>query len=129
VKDTEAAPKKDRAAQLKEMNMKRFMTAMTALLAVTLLGSTAASAQPFRPGPYGARGFERHDFVRYSPRHHWVRGDRFFAPSYRYVVVDDWYRMHLRRPPFGARWIRYGDEFLLVAPTGFILDVRTPFYW
>jgi len=107
--------------------MKRLLSAV---LAVTLLGGTAASAQPFHPGPFGPRGFERHDFVRYAPRHRvWVRGDRFYAQNHRYVVVNDWRRMHLRRPPYGYHWVRYNDDFLLVAlTTGLILDVMMNHY-
>jgi Ni/Co efflux regulator RcnB len=100
--------------------MKRLITAV---LALTLLGGTAASAAtfynlgPFPPG---------HVHVRYMPRHHaWVRGDYFTMPYGRYIVVSDWHRHHLRRPPVGYRWVRYGDELLLVARrTGLILDVR-----
>ena len=112
--------------------MKRLMSAV---LAATLLAGSAASAQPFHPGPFGPprfdrhERFERHEFVRFTPRHVWVRGERFYAPSYRYFVVNDWYRWQLRRPPFGYHWVRYGDEFLLVAlSTGLVVDVMySPF--
>jgi len=97
---------------------------MSAVLAATLLAGTAASAQPFHPGPFGPHRFARHDVVRFAPRHVWVRGERFYAPSYRYLVVNDWYRWNLRRPPYGYHWVRSGDDFLLVAlSTGLILDV------
>ena len=104
---------------------------ISAVLALTLLGGTAATAAPFHPGPFGPPGLARHDVVRYAPRHHvWVRGDRFYAPGYRYVVVNDWYRFHLRRPPYGYHWVRYGDDFLLVAlTTGFIADVMYGPFW
>ena len=100
--------------------MKRLITAV---LALTLLGGTAASAAPFsNPGPFPPG----HIHVHYAPRPHvWIRGERFVMPVSRYVVVSDWHRHHLRRPPVGYRWVRYGDDFLLVSRfNGMILDVR-----
>lgn len=100
--------------------MKRLITAV---LALTLLGGTAASAAPFHNhGPFPSG----HARVHYVPRHHvWIRGDHFRMPYGRYIVVSDWHRHHLRRPPIGYRWVRYGDEFLLVSRyNGLILDVR-----
>jgi Ni/Co efflux regulator RcnB len=66
----------------------------------------------------------RHPHAR-AGRPHWSRGDRlyrdYWGPRY---YVHDWHRYHLRRPPRGYRWVRVGDEFLLVAiSTGIIMDV------
>src|SRR5215831_4318607 len=54
----------------RKTKMKRMISAV---LALTLLGGTAATAAPFHPGPFGPPGLARHDVVRYAPRHHvWV---------------------------------------------------------
>jgi len=103
--------------------MKTMKRLITAVLAITLLGGTAASAAPFyNPGPFPPDRV----VVRHMPRHHvWIRGDRFAMPYGRYIVVSDWHRHHLRRPPMGYRWVRFGDELLLVSRhNGLILDVR-----
>ena len=99
--------------------MKRLLSAVMAL---TLLGGTAAIAAPFHHKPIHARYVS----VHYMPRHHvWIRGERFLVPHRHYVVLHDWHRYHLRRPPIGYRWVRYGDNLLLVSRrSGFILDVR-----
>ena len=104
--------------------MKRLLSAMMAL---TLLGGTAAIAAPihpvrFVPGPTVVHS----TVVHYAPRPDvWIRGERFLVPSAQYVVLYDWNRYHLRRPPYGYRWVRHGRNFLLVSrANGFILDVR-----
>jgi Ni/Co efflux regulator RcnB len=99
--------------------MKRLLSAVMAL---TLLGGTAATAAPFHHGPF----IPGPTHVHYMPRPHvWIRGERFLMPHRHYIVLRDWHRYHLRRPPVGYRWVRYGDEFLLVSRhNGLILDVR-----
>ena len=99
--------------------MKRLLSA---IIALTLLGGTAATAAPFHHGPYVTGAVH----VQYMPRPHvWIRGERFMVPHRNYIVVSDWHRYHLRRPPVGYRWVRYGDDLLLVSRfNGTILDVR-----
>ena len=99
--------------------MKRLLSAVMAL---TLLGGTAATAAPFHHKPIRAG----HVSVHYVPRPHvWIRGERFLVPHRHYIVLHDWRRHHLRRPPVGYRWVRYGRDFLLVSRhNGLILDVR-----
>jgi Ni/Co efflux regulator RcnB len=49
-------------------------------------------------------------------------------PSYEAFVIDEYWRFHLRRPPYGYHWVRTGDEFLLVSiATGQIFDVVSGF--
>ena len=63
-----------------------------------------------RPGPYYGHG-------------HWARGHRYGGPRY---YVNNWDYYHLRRPPYGYRWVRADNDFLLVAvTTGLILDIAT----
>jgi Ni/Co efflux regulator RcnB len=77
----------------------------------------------FRRGAYrGPRGYV------YRP----VRIGYRFAPAYygrSYWIADPWtYR--LRRPAAGLRWIRYGNDAVLVnMRTGRVVDVNTGFFW
>ena len=96
-------------------------------LAVALLGSTAAIAQP---GQFGTQdryeGYRGNPGVRMaSPRY--SRGDRV-PDQYRHnqqYAVDDWRARHLRKPPRGYRWVRDDNNnyFLAAAATGLILDL------
>jgi Ni/Co efflux regulator RcnB len=57
------------------------------------------------------------------PAKAWRRGG-YLPPSYPGVVVQNFARYHLRRPPDGYNWVREGNELLLVsAGTGLIFDV------
>ena len=41
-------------------------------------------------------------------------------------MLDEYWRFHLRRPPYGYHWVQVGGEFLLVSvSTGLIFDVVT----
>jgi Ni/Co efflux regulator RcnB len=119
------------------MEKEMLKTLMTGALALSMWGgATAASAQPWHPvernriervdhrdfDRFEGRRFDRDDF-RFG-NHRWVRGERFVPVYGRSFVVGDWYRYHLRRPPYGYHWVRYGDDFLLVAiGTGIIADM------
>ncbi len=124
------------------MEKKMLKTLMTGVLALSLLGATAAGAEPWhsRSVPvaerFGHRDFnrwerrdfdrrwDRDDFYRHGWNHRWVRGERFYPVYGRSFVVDDWYRYRLRRAPYGYHWVRYGDDFLMVAiGTGIIADI------
>ena len=128
-----------------------FKTLVTGALVLSLLGATAATAnaQSWHPGPgsmmmhdrfehrdydrYERRDFDRfghRDFDRFGGDHRWVRGERFYPVYGRSYVVGDWYRYHLSRPPYGYHWVRYGDDFLLVAlGSGIIADVLLNSYY
>ncbi|MGE3690338.1 MAG: RcnB family protein [Novosphingobium sp.] len=75
-----------------------------------------------RPAYVGPRGY------RYRPV--WV-GYRFNPVFYssRYWINDFWvYR--LPRPAAGLRWIRYGNDVVLVnMRTGRVVQVHTAFFW
>jgi len=96
-------------------------------LAMSLLGSTAAVAQPGYP-----RGQDRYEGYRGNP------GVRMTAPRYsrgdrvpdqyrrdRQYVVGDWRQRHLRKPPRGYHWVRDDNDnyFLAGVATGVILDL------
>ena len=103
--------------------MKKALIAATAL--IIAFGSTAvAQPQPPAPGQPGrfAPRPEGHPPSQHRPR--WSAGDRL-PNQYRHPqsYVDDWNRRGLRRPPKGYRWVRYEDNFFLVAiATGVILE-------
>ena len=53
----------------------------------------------------------------------WRRG-AYLPPSYQGYVVDEYWRFHLRRPPYGYHWVQVGDDYLLVSvSTGVIFDI------
>jgi Ni/Co efflux regulator RcnB len=108
---------------------------LSAALALSLLGSSAALAQPngdhhdnggysqgrddHRDGDRGRDDRSRHDRGdRHDNGRHWARGQRL-PPAYyqnRTYYVD--YRAHhLRRPPSGYRWVQVDDNYALVAIT------------
>lgn len=93
-------------------------------LALSLLGATTtAEAQSFRGGrDDGFRNNGRHEVIRDRDfGRHWNRGDRF---SGRHVVVNNWNRYNLRRPPRGYHWVRHNNDFLLAAiASGLIADI------
>ena len=73
-------------------------------------------------GPPPVAYYGRPDFrLGYSP---WARGG-YLPPVYRRsVIVYDYPRYHLRRPPPGYAWRRVGDDYVLAAlATGLILEV------
>ncbi len=107
---------------------------ITAALAISLLGSTAALAQPGRNdrGPPGNNDQSRYDGYRSNPgvrmsAPRFSRGDRV-PDQYRnnrQYVVNDWQQRHLRKPPRGYHWVRDDNDnyFLAAMTTGIILDL------
>jgi Ni/Co efflux regulator RcnB len=87
---------------------------------------------PRRPGHFWHRGTWRARI--HAPAYRWPRGRHyrvwaigailppiFFAPDYYY---GDYARLGLQAPPPGYRWVRYGDDLLLVnLRTGEVEDV------
>lgn len=52
----------------------------------------------------------------------WRSGQRL--PPNLGGYVEDWGRLHLRRPPYGYHWFAAGDQYMLVSDsTGLIFDV------
>lgn len=114
-----------------------------AVIALTLLGSTAVFAQT---GQFGSeqrqvqaqnriigesqsdKGYAqdksdretRSNEVRDNP--HWSRGDRL-PPEYRssQYVVSDWKASHLRQPPRGYHWVRVNNQYVLAAVAGGVI--------
>ncbi|MGN6549786.1 MAG: RcnB family protein [Pararhizobium sp.] len=86
--------------------MKRFVIAVTAL---SMLAPAAAFAAPRHDDHKPPHGMHK-------PMHrgdrHWSRGHAL-PSQYRGHSVD-YHRYHLRRPGHGQRWVRVGNEYLLI---------------
>lgn len=125
--------------------MKRLVTAAVAL---SLLGGSAALAQPYgherdrapdqrgyNQQGYDQRGGDQRGYDQrgnghdrghhYGQQRRWARGERLPAQYYsnRSYYVD--YRAHhLRRPPYGYRWVQVDNNYLMVAAaTGLIAQI------
>lgn len=105
-------------------------------LCALALAPTAAAADPdhgrapgghWDNGRHGDRGPEWHgDGPGWRPQPGWRqfrRGERFYperAPNY--VVIEDYRRyQRLRPPPRGYRWVRSGNDALLIGITSGIV--------
>ena len=102
-----------------------------AIVAVSLLGSTAAMADSWQSRDYRWHHkqermhdkWEREQMKRAYHRERaeqreydrWVRGQAF-PSEYRYnrYIVSDYSRYNLRRPPVGYNWYRADDNYVLV---------------
>jgi Ni/Co efflux regulator RcnB len=106
--------------------MQRLLSiSLAAALALTAIGGTAASAQPYQPGPppgYGhPHGPPGYDHPYGPPGYGWHRGDHYHGDRY---VVRDYGRYHLRYPPPGYEWVQNGGQFVLIAvASGVIADI------
>jgi Ni/Co efflux regulator RcnB len=131
-----------RNALIKEEVMKRLITAT---LALSLLGTSAALAAPPMEGPmqFAQRGPDRgpypfpdryrgynRDPGYYRDRDDYYRDDyppRFERGAYfrdRGYVVSNWDSYRLHRPPRGYHWVYADGQFLLVAiASGLIADI------
>ena len=102
-------------------------------IALALAGASVAFTG-LAATPASAEGFRGHDRGRYeqvntrvvvknrSNNHNrfqarrWQRGERFdrrYASNY--VVISNPYRYHLRNAPYGYRWVRSGNDAVLIA--------------
>jgi Ni/Co efflux regulator RcnB len=108
---------------------KKMKKLIGATLALTLLGATAAVAQPYGydrndRGIYDNRGFDwnNRDGRFYDGRDfNWRRGMMF--RNHGRFVVRDWWRHGLYRPNRNQHWVQHGRTFLLVNRRGIVVDV------
>jgi Ni/Co efflux regulator RcnB len=120
-----------------EKKMKKIALALAgASVALTGLAATPAAAADFRGNDRGrheqvqtrvvqTRSFERNRFARNDNRfrndsrfqaRRWNRGDRFDSRyASNYMVISDPYAYNLRPAPYGYRWVRSGNDAVLVA--------------
>ncbi|MDF3025589.1 MAG: hypothetical protein K0R10_2950 [Alphaproteobacteria bacterium] len=106
-------------------------TILGAIVAVSLLGSTAAMADSWQSRDYRWHKkqerihdkWEREQYKQFKREraedrrayNRWVRGHAL-PSEYRYnrYIVSDWDRYHLRRPPVGYNWYRADNNYVLV---------------
>lgn len=96
--------------------MKRFVIAVTAL---SMLAPAAALAAP-RHDDHRPHAVQKHVTVKKKVvTRRWSRGHRL-PSEYRSHAVD-YRRYHLRRPGHGERWVRVGNEYLLITITSGVI--------
>jgi Ni/Co efflux regulator RcnB len=97
--------------------MKRLLLATVAL---SLLAAPAAFAQPqdFHHRDHRPTHVVKKKVIVKKTR--WQRGHRL-PRGQHYVVVKDYGRYHLRRPPHGQHWVRVDNQYLLVGITSGII--------
>jgi Ni/Co efflux regulator RcnB len=115
-----------------EMDMKKIALALAgASVALTGLAATPAAAADFRGHDRGryeqvqTRRVVTNRFVTNNHRfrndnrfqqRRWNRGDRFDSRyAMNYMVISNPGYYHLRQAPYGYRWVRSGDNAVLVA--------------
>jgi len=101
--------------------MKRLVLATVAL---SLLAAPAAFAQPqdfHHKRPNHTHVMKKKMVTKkVVTRRNWQRGHQL-PHGQRYVVVNDYGRYHLRRPPHGQHWVRVDNQYLLVGITSGII--------
>jgi Ni/Co efflux regulator RcnB len=104
----------------------------TTLVASPLLAAIPASAQArheqttVRQGPNGRTVVTKKTVVRQNPNRAWRAGERFDrnrAQNYRVITTYRNYR--LAAPPRGSRWVRSGNDALLINARGNVVQVRS----
>jgi Ni/Co efflux regulator RcnB len=97
--------------------MKRLVLATVAL---SLLAAPAAFAKPqdYRHNDHRTTHVVKKKVIVKKTR--WQRGHRL-PHGQHYVVVKDYGRYHLRRPPRGQHWVRVDNQYLLVGITSGII--------
>jgi Ni/Co efflux regulator RcnB len=97
--------------------MKRLVLATVAL---SLLAAPAAFAQPrdFHHRDHRSTHVVKKKVIVKKVR--WQRGHRL-PHGQHYVVIRDYGRYHLRRPPRGQHWVRVDNQYLLVGITSGII--------
>jgi Ni/Co efflux regulator RcnB len=109
--------------------MKRFLTAAIAL---SLIGGSAAMAQPYGNDRHDRRD-ERHDSRSDNGRHDnglhrghnkWAKGQRLPSEYRTRGHYVDYRRHHLRAPPRGYQWVQVDNRYMMVAlTTGLIASI------
>lgn len=101
--------------------------AATAMTTSPMVASQAQAAhqrevrQVVKHGPHG-RTVTRTTVVRKDDHRRWAKGQRFdrrYATNYR--VIDNYRGYRLNAPPRGYRWVRSGNDAVLIAITSGII--------
>lgn len=88
-------------------------------------GARHPGPPPHAHGPRHAPRGPAHHARGVGPKHQWYAGTRV-PPQYRGSrhVVHDWRGHRLHQPPRGHHWVRYGNDYMLVAiATGVITQL------
>jgi Ni/Co efflux regulator RcnB len=116
--------------------MKRLLTAAMVL---SLVGGSAAMAQPYhndrhdsrnerhddRNDRYGNDRYDRHDNGQHRGQYKkWARGQRLPSEYRTRGHYVDYRRHHLRAPPRGYQWVQVNNDYMMVAlATGLIASI------
>lgn len=95
---------------------------IVAAIASTLLLASVAEAQQWREPPREDRHYREHrqDARKHIERQRWMRGQRM-SDWRRHQEIRDYRRYGLHRPGHGERWVRVGNDYLLISvATGII---------
>ncbi len=110
-------------------------TILTSVIVITLLGASAATAQPGHNadgrGHKAGRGNAGNNNGRHvgwgrerGMQHRWNRGERMGYNDWQTAQTVDYRQYRLRPPPRGYEWRRQNDQFILVAvTTGLITSI------
>jgi Ni/Co efflux regulator RcnB len=114
--------------------MKRILSAA---LALSLLGGSAALAQPYDQRHdnhrYEQQRYDNHRYEQQRSDHRtdrqdrrevrrWARGERLPANYRVRTYYVDYRSHHLRRPPHGYQWVRVNNDYMLVALTSGLIS-------
>jgi len=97
-------------------------TLMAAALSLSMLGGSAAMAQPYDNHRGPDRGPPHRDDR--GGHHNWRRGERLPQAYWSRSHYVDYRSHHLRRPPRGYQWVQVDNNYALIALTsGLISDI------
>jgi Ni/Co efflux regulator RcnB len=91
--------------------MKRLLASTIAISLLVGPVATAQAGEYNRHAPNHGHFFKKKTVTK---QHRWRTGGRL-PSAYRRHVVSDYHRHHLRAPRHGERWIRVGNDYLLVS--------------
>ncbi|UZW55428.1 RcnB family protein [Sphingobium sp. JS3065] len=110
--------------------MKKFLMALAATTMVASpMVATQAQAATHREdsrivkyGPHGRTVVKHRTVIRKDNHRRWAKGQRFdrrYVSNYR--VIDNYRGYRLNAPPRGYRWVRSGNDAVLIAITSGII--------
>ena len=108
---------------------------MSGAIAIALLTSSAAFADPGNHGNHGNNGNHQTGGGGHSDNgrhagwgqdrgngHMWSRGERMGYNDWNSAPRVDYRQYHLRQPPRGYEWRRHNDQFVLGAIAGGLIS-------
>jgi Ni/Co efflux regulator RcnB len=93
-----------------------------AAVAASLVSGTALAAPQHHPGPQRPVIVKKTTIVQRPTYRNWHKGERFDRRYARnYQVVDYRHYRHLKAPPRGYRYVRSGNDAVLVGITSGVI--------